>query len=608
MYPKSRKKIQSLNSGLKNKQWETFQSVIRLLCQVHEKWPFASTISGYIRNRDVMGLISYADLLSSQLYDNAAEHFAANQFASLIRKYPFPPDLHSLDPRGEALRKFWKSERKCARINQRFRCYLKRSPYENQMAGMRSYIAYVLGDAPRLPQIWNECGFGPGASVGIHGNATNDAVKLAAKRWSVSPSALYYGAAAMKTHQQMFELVCSDGLADGAFYSHDPDLFNQNYARRASLCTYNKISFVPKTAATFRSIAVEPLVNSWLQKGVDVEMRQMLARVGIDLSDQSINCEFARLGSLDATTESYVTLDLSSASDSISIGLVKALLPPDWFEFLNAIRSKDFLLDGVVYTYSKFCSMGNGFCFPLQSLLFSAACKIVGAGTAGRDFHVYGDDIVIKQKYAENLIAFLRVLGFSLNRDKSFISGPFRESCGRDWFNGIDVRPFTLDFALDSLQGLFKFLNLSRRNELSRAFFEESRQIITDLIPLDFRYLRPEQGNADTGIDVELDEFMSSPHCRWNKSLQCWSWLELSSTPVEFSDWRSWIRRDLYLTYGVLRGADSLAPFAVRRKTRTRVRRVAHSQAVVNSTVWLTSSDSFDDVFHLVTPPIIWVR
>lgn len=577
MNPAKRREMQNLNSAIRSKAWINFRAVLDLLCLEHKDNPIFQRCSGLLRNNDVKGLVLFADSLSVQKYTDATEHFVANQLSLLIRKYPFPKDLNPFDPEGVAISKFWKAEHRCARVNQRFRAFLKRSPYEDQLARMRNFIAYNIGYEVPLSTIWDNCDFGPGANMGVHGNATNLAAKLAS-HWSVTPSALLYGRAAMKTHAQLFEYVCSDDFGMKFFYSHDPDLFNQGYDKRCHVVAYNKIAFVPKTVTTHRSIAVEPLVNSYLQKGVDVVLRRNLLRAGIDLSDQGVNIELARLGSLDPdSNDSFVTLDLSSASDSISIELVRALLPPDWFEFLNSIRSRQFMLGGKIFTYNKFCSMGNGFCFPLETLLFVAACSSVGAGYPGRDFHVYGDDIIIKKRYASKLVDLLKVMGFSLNMEKSFIEGPFRESCGRDWFLGEDVRPFTFDFALDSIQSIFKFLNLTQRNTRCSSYFEGVRPLVMGLIPRRWQFLRPCKGNEDTAIDVELDEFMAGQHSRFVRNLQCWSWLELQTSPIEYIDWKKLVRRDLILVFGVLRGADSQRPFTYRRKTSTRVRRVAHS-------------------------------
>lgn len=577
MNPISWKEVQSLNRDLRSGSWDLFQNLLRNVCQTYApRYPFAATCYGLIRNKDVDGLVTYADSLSSQKYDDATTHFVANQIASLIRKYPYPKGSNTFDPEAKAISKFMKSEHKCMRVNQRFRAFLKRSPYEQDLAKMRSYIAYVLGDAPNLNAIWQECNFGSGASIGVHGNATNLYRKISAERWSVTPSALLYARGAMKVDPHLFEFLCSRN--DGSpFYSHDPELFNKNFDQRLRIVRHNKISFVPKTVMTHRAIAVEPLLNGYLQKGIDVVMRRSLRRAGIDLSDQTINVRLARIGSANhSCNDPLVTIDLSSASDSISVELARCLLPPEWFSLLDSTRSKEYELQGKLYTYHKFCSMGNGFCFPLETLLFVAAAVTCGAKFPQTDFHVYGDDIIVRKSVADKLIPLLKVMGFSTNSDKTFVQGPFRESCGGDYFDGKDVRPFTLDFSLDSLEALFKFLNLTRRNERTSSFFSDMRSIILDRIPHRYRFHRPFVGNADTGIDSELDEFMSSRNAVWDRSLQCWSWRELRSSPIQDFGWRRDVRSGSILMIGLVNGVSSSAPFTMRRMTRTSIHREVH--------------------------------
>jgi hypothetical protein len=54
---------------------------------------------------------------------------------------------------------------------------------------------------------------------------------------------------------------------------------------------------------------------------------------------------------------------------------------------------------------------------------------------------VYGDDIVVHSADAENAMHILESFGFVVNRDKSFVKGFFKESCGVDAFHGVDVTP-----------------------------------------------------------------------------------------------------------------------------------------------------------------------
>lgn len=62
----------------------------------------------------------------------------------------------------------------------------------------------------------------------------------------------------------------------------------------------------------------------------------------------------------------------------------------------------------------------------------------------GRTVSVFGDDIICPTDCAKSVTAALVFFGFKLNEEKSFVSGKFRESCGGDYFKGLDMRPHYL--------------------------------------------------------------------------------------------------------------------------------------------------------------------
>lgn len=577
--------VRNCRKTLQRTSYEKYRTIVYHLCQDHDNLVYPRTIASLLREGRIDELLDFADSLSSQKYDDAMHHFIANQFSLLIRKYPFPPGSHSHDPEKKAIEKFEAAERKCARRN---RLFIRRRShrgkpfkYGREIESMKNFVAYVLGHEVPLAHIYEHCEFGPGASIGVHGDATSRARKLLCSEWSVSPGALHYAFAAVTSHAQLRELL----LPEHAGFSSGHLPMEPEWAALLRKCKYvdhNNIEFVPKTTKTHRSIAVEPLLNGYLQKGTDTVMRCFLKRIGIDLSLQEPNARMAREGSLDGEA-SFVTIDLSSASDSIAVEVVRDLLPPEWFAFLNAIRSRNFNYRGVVRRFEKFCSMGNGFCFPLETLLFVAACHAVGAGRPGKDFRVYGDDIIVRKPFAEPLIRLLAYLGFSTNRDKTFLEGPFRESCGSDWFGGEDVRPYTFDFALDSLEALFKALNLMQRNPRTAGFFQSVRPLLVRWVPSSVRFFRPYPGPEDTAITSVGDEHLYSPHCRYLGG--CWRWRELIHKPIQDRFWRRMGARGLLaLVYGALSGSASTCPFTYRRKTMTRVRLIAHPGA---TSTWL---------------------
>jgi hypothetical protein len=207
----------------------------------------------------------------------------------------------------------------------------------------------------------------------------------------------------------------------------------------------NRITTVPKGRLIDRPIAVEPTLNMMLQLGVEGFIRKRLKRWGINLDSQRKNQVLAYTGSLSDDSMSPVTIDLASASDTISLRICKVLLPACWYEYMCALRSPEGELpDGSTITYRKVSSMGNGATFALESAVFAsivyASCKAVLGYYPRQLVGVYGDDLIVPKCVSLKLTQMLEMAGFLLNTDKSFLSGPARESCGADWFRGHDVR------------------------------------------------------------------------------------------------------------------------------------------------------------------------
>lgn len=219
----------------------------------------------------------------------------------------------------------------------------------------------------------------------------------------------------------------------------------------------NVMFTVPKNTTIDRVAAKEPDLNMFAQKGIGNLIRRRLRKRGINLNDQSINQRLAKIGSSD---NSLATLDLSSASDSICTRLVWLLLPVDWFLLLDSIRSVRTEIDGEWHENHMFSSMGNGFTFELESMIFWALARTTAylTGTRGT-ISVYGDDIIVPSTLSSSLIEVLSFFGFSTNVDKSFTDGPFRESCGAHWYSGYDVTPFYLKHPIEKLTDLILFLN-----------------------------------------------------------------------------------------------------------------------------------------------------
>lgn len=239
-----------------------------------------------------------------------------------------------------------------------------------------------------------------------------------------------------------------------AFY--DPGLLSPRFVKGNVLFT------VPKTTVIDRVACKEPDWNVFAQKSVGDYIRKRLhKKAGINLNDQSINRELARKGSI---SRKLATIDLSSASDSLTTSLVFLLLPDEWFRLLDSLRSPKTFIDGASHSNEMFSSMGNGFTFEVESLIFWALAKTVSSITRTKgEVSVYGDDIIIPTGCAGVYIKLLSWCGFTTNAKKTFVKGPFRESCGGHYYGGSDVTPFYLRRPISDVSDLILFLNQYRR-------------------------------------------------------------------------------------------------------------------------------------------------
>lgn len=179
----------------------------------------------------------------------------------------------------------------------------------------------------------------------------------------------------------------------------------------------NRFATVPKNAKTDRSIAAEPSINAFYQLGIGRSLRARLrSRVGWDLDTaQDIHRAIAQRSSV---TREFATLDLSNASDTVSKNLVRILLPHKWHDQLVMLRSPKTYIGGKWVVLEKFSSMGNGFTFELETIIFAAlSCIAVrqcgGLGLLGVDVFVFGDDIIVPNGHVD---AVTRVLEFVVSR------------------------------------------------------------------------------------------------------------------------------------------------------------------------------------------------
>lgn len=303
----------------------------------------------------------------------------------------------------------------------------------------KSIVAHILG--PFSYKVFSAGRFTSGATSDFRKAEGDPYFKYKRGTYDVTPSALKYALALRNVDRH----YCASGLFALAEFN---------------VVSGGRFSTVPKNAVIDRPIVPQPSFNAYLQRGIGLYIRNRLALYGIDLRDQSRNRGLARKGSIDG---SLATLDLSGASDSISDRVVWELLPPEWYAVLNDLRPFMVDVDGSWVYQHTFSSMGNGYTFELESLLFYAlvlaTCEVEGvAGTVS----IYGDDIICPTPASDAVICTLQGCGFIINEDKSFTKGPFRESCGGHYYCGVDVTPFYIRKPIDSLPRMIWLLNRLR--------------------------------------------------------------------------------------------------------------------------------------------------
>ena len=395
----------------------------------------------------------------------------------------------NIDRVGAALATFGRCEDLCATVNltaeTRWGAKCAEPAVRSIFMMAREKISKVLGEC--TPQaVFARVRFGPGAST--HHKRANSHASYKLEKGGVSGTC-YPLLSAYRTWRGLDDVPGVVLLRDDA-----------------------KITTVPKSPKTDRTIAIEPSWNMFFQLGVGGYIRQRLRGVGLDLDKSFVlNQEYARKGSLG---EGFATVDLKSASDCISESLVNTLLPEEWVWYLNSIRTRRYTLpSGKLGTYQKFSTMGNGFTFELETLIFWALLnsyrRYFGRGAdRSRDLPVFGDDIVIEDELFDGFCQFMERCGFAANRDKSFGSGFFRESCGKHFYKGVDVTPIYIRKPVDTPQRLYWLINqLKRHARLAYGLDGRYEGIVGDLVacaPLS-PPLIPD-GFGDGGIISDFDE------------------------------------------------------------------------------------------------------
>lgn len=501
------------------------------------------------------------------------QKFARDYAATcLLKKADFL--VLDVDPELEALKTLQETERKCRDTNTRLAPYcpngcLDPGLLDPAIPAMQSIIKRVLG-ACDIEEILENAAFGPGTST-VSGREHTDAAYKFSFDSGITPD--------------LFDLVGETLMS--AFPPWEI------WSDPIFIAT-NNVTTVLKNAKTNRSIASENNGNMFVQKGIGCVWKQRLFRHGINLYSQAGNQRLARY----AMDRQLTTADFRNASGLVARRLPELLLPAyevkshvgqegplryprtflkrDWFTLLHSCRAHSCTTpllstdrDGqlvqvrapkrrgketvyakpvkTILNWEQFSSMGNGSTFELETLIFYAGAVASVKECGGNDVDcldigVYGDDVVLPSFAYPYFKQLMTKLGLEINETKSFDHGLFYESCGKHYFNGVDVTPIYLRTGLDTVADVYLFHNNVRRFA-ARALgcwrgvwgFKRLLRILRRSVPEDWDIKIP-NGSGDGGFVSNFDE--ATPRCRRDpktrKSMgwEGWSYHHIVDVPI----------------------------------------------------------------------------
>lgn len=386
------------------------------------------------------------DLRSSTRLYGRVEHpgsmYATRQVADFQKKYASPyiqqndleeltyDKFHTVNEHMSAYRDFDfpdTSTRVTSRISARERVFLR----------ARALMHFVLTDF-ELDEFYSNTRHGIGSSIGVPFRDTSIERKFT------------------------FPMTCTSRvkplLLD--YLSYDSSL--REAVEEYNSCTPSEsgIQVVKGSRATTveknndirRMIAIEPTGNMFFQQSLMAMMYKRMKAVGLDL--ESLPAHHQDLAFESSITQKNATIDFSSASDCVSIGLLRWLLPAKWFRYCDMVRSPSMFINEQEVELNMFSTMGNAVTFPLETLVFwTIAISTDETNYIGNSLFpewenlksasVFGDDCIVPTYNAKCFISFCKSVGFIVNDDKSFYEDEqFRESCGGDYHVGYNVRPY----------------------------------------------------------------------------------------------------------------------------------------------------------------------
>lgn len=270
----------------------------------------------------------------------------------------------------------------------------------------------------------------------------------------------------------------------------------------AAACGENTatLHLVQKDSGGPRGISCEPVWRMFAQQALRGPMERAATHYTqgrVNFKDQSINQNLALKASL---SNDLATIDMKDASDRVALCLVTELFGgTEVLPLMLASRSSKNRYTAqqgdIEFYLNRFAPMGSAMCFPVESIVFWAltvATIYVSQASEDsyqshdirEDVYTYGDDLILPSKYARLVMDQLERFWLRFNVEKSFLTGPFRESCGCDAFKGVDVTPIKvktlLPTSLSDTSGVEAWIDYS--NAFARKWMWNTSNCIKDYL------------------------------------------------------------------------------------------------------------------------------
>lgn len=302
----------------------------------------------------------------------------------------------------------------------------------------------------------------------------------------------------------------------------------------------SRLVAVPKDRKAPRLICAEPAANQWMQQSIwrwlDGRIKRTVLGRSISFRSQENSRERALRGS---ASSDEATLDLSEASDRLSCRLVEYIFQDrhDLLDAFHAVRTP--YVEQTISNQSprlirlrKFSTMGSALTFPVQSIVFTLLSVWALRLYEGReddwsdwksDFdrvRVFGDDIIVPTHSYRLTTFVLHECGLRVNLRKSYSGDNFRESCGCDAFNGVDVTPprhrRVYDGSASSTAALIEF-----SNHLHLKGFWRAADFVLGLLPKSVTRLLWVHGPDEAPLGLaSFVKGWKPPTLRWDPDLQ----------------------------------------------------------------------------------------